>query len=133
MPEDAVTAWYDRASKDGKMSFKAICDCDDDDSDYWDFDDWDFWDDWDENFSDSTTVKEYSKYGVTYKDGHYYYNNEPVRYFLDVQRSSSSTTIATVETNPKGKADIKIVRDKNGNITGVEKLTANEIEKYFGN
>ncbi|MDE5860381.1 MAG: hypothetical protein K2H23_08400 [Oscillospiraceae bacterium] len=60
-------------------------------------------------------------------------NNEPVRYFLDVQRSDSSTTIATVETNPNGKVDIKIVRDKNGNITGVEMLTAKEIEKYFGN
>lgn len=120
MDEEAVKAWYDRASKEGKTSFKAICDCDDD------------FDDWDENFSDSTTVKEYSKYGVTYKDGHYYYNNEPVRYFLDVQRSSSSKIIATVETNPKGKADIKIVREKNGNITGVAKLTAKEIEKYFG-
>lgn len=126
MDEDAVKAWYDRASRDRKISFKAICGCDDNDFDYWDFDDWD------EDFSDSTTVKEYSKYGVTYKDGHYYYNSEPVRYFLDVQRSNSSATIATVETNPKGKADIKIVRDKNGNITGVEKLTAKEIKKYFG-
>ena len=119
MDEDTVKAWYDRASKDGEISFKAICDCDNDD-------------DWDENFSDSTTVKEYAKYGVTYKDGHYYYNSEPVRYFLDVQRSSSSTTIATVETNPKGKADIKTIRGKNGNITGVEHLTAKEIKKYFG-
>ncbi|MDE5575795.1 MAG: hypothetical protein K2J11_00205 [Oscillospiraceae bacterium] len=133
MDDDAVKAWYDRASKDRKISFKAICDYDDDDDfDYWDFDDWDFWDDWDEKFTDSATVKEYAKYGVTYKDGHYYYNGEPVRYFLDVQRSSSSATIATVETNPKGKADIKIVRDKNGKVTGAEKLTAKEIKKYFG-
>lgn len=116
MDDDAVKAWYDRASNDGKTSFKAICDCDYDGDDF-------------ENYISSS---DYSKYGVTYKDGHYYYNNEPVRYFLDVQRSSSSTTIATVETNPKGKADIKIVRDKNGNITGVAKLTAKEIEKYFG-
>ncbi|MDE6595692.1 MAG: hypothetical protein K2K44_06765 [Oscillospiraceae bacterium] len=127
MDEDALKAWYDRASRDRKISFKAICDYDDDD-----FDDWDFWDDWDEKFTDDTTAKEYSKYGVTYKDGHYYYNGEPVRYFLDVQRSSSSAAIATVETNPKGKADIKIVRGKNGNITGVEKLSAKEIKKYFG-
>lgn len=116
MDDDAVKAWYDRASNDGKMSFKAICDCDDDDYDF-------------ENYISSS---DYAKYGVTYNNGHYYYNNEPVRYFLDVQRSSSSTIIATVETNPKGKVDIKIVRDKNGNITGVEKLTAKETEKYFG-
>lgn len=132
MDEDTLKAWYDRASNDGKISFKAICDNDDDDFDDWDFDDWDFWDDWDEKFTDDTTAKAYAKYGVTYKDGHYYYNGEPARYFLDVQRSSSSATIATVETNPKGKADIKIVRGENGNITGVEKLTAKEIKKYFG-
>ncbi|MDE6595447.1 MAG: hypothetical protein K2K44_05505 [Oscillospiraceae bacterium] len=116
MDEYTVKAWYERASKDGKVSFKAICDCDDD------FDDF-------ENYISSS---DYAKYGVTYKNGHYYYNKEPVRYFLDVQRSDSSATIATVETNPKGKVDIKIVRDKNGNITGVKKLTAKEIEKYFG-
>ena len=132
MDDDDLKAWHDRASKDRKISFKAICDDDDDDFDDWDFDDRDFWDDWDENFSDDTTVKEYAKYGVTHKDGHYYYNGEPVRYFLDVQRSSSSSVTATVETNPKGKADIKIVRGKNGEITGVEKLTAKEIKKYFG-
>ncbi|MDE6746788.1 MAG: hypothetical protein K2J72_09135, partial [Oscillospiraceae bacterium] len=63
---------------------------------------------------------------------HYYSNGEPVRYFLDVQHSRSSETKATVETNPKGKADIKIVRDKNGKVTGAEKLTAKEIKKYFG-
>ena len=129
MEDDDLKVWYDRASKDRKIGFKAICDDDDDDFDYWDFDDWDFGD---EKFSDDTTVKEYAKYSVTQKDGHYYYNGEPVRYFLDVQRSSSSSAIATVETNPKGKADIKIVRDKNGKITGVEKLTAKEIKKYFG-
>lgn len=34
MDENTVKAWYDRASKDRKISFKAICDCEDDD---WDF------------------------------------------------------------------------------------------------
>lgn len=34
MDEDVLRSWYDRASKDKKISFKAICDCDDDD---WDF------------------------------------------------------------------------------------------------
>ncbi|MDE5860382.1 MAG: hypothetical protein K2H23_08405 [Oscillospiraceae bacterium] len=64
MDEDTVKAWYDRASKDGKMSFKAICGCDDD------FDDWDYDDDGFENYISSS---DYAKYGVTYKDGHYYY------------------------------------------------------------
>lgn len=46
MDEDTLKTWYDRASKDRKISFKAICDHDDDDDDFdcWDFDDWDFGD-----------------------------------------------------------------------------------------
>lgn len=135
MEDDTLKAWYNRAAKDGRAAFKNICDCDDDD----DFDDWeDYWDDWDDfddkwdSYENYVNSSDFAKYGVTYKDGHYYYNNEPVRYFVDIQRSDSSSKIATVETNPKGKVSIKIVRDKKGNITGVEKLTAKEIKKYFG-
>lgn len=120
MDEDTVKAWYDRASKDGKISFKAICGCDDD------------FDNWDEKFTDDTTMKEYAKYSVTYKDVRYYYNGDPVRRFSDIHSKTSSSLTATVETNLKGKVDIKIVRDKNGDITDVENLTVKEIEKYFG-
>lgn len=135
MSNAAAEAWSDRAVKDGKTAFASIFDG------YWeDFDDkWeDFDDDWDDfddkwdSYENYVNSSDHAKYGVTYKDGHYYYNNEPVRYFVDVQRSDSSAKIATVETNPNGKAAIKIVRDKDGNITGVEKLTAKEIKKYFG-
>lgn len=155
MYSDTAEAWFDRAKKDKEIAFASIFDdywdefddawenFDDDwDWDYWDkFDDaWekidDSWDDFDDkrnNYENYVNSSDYVKYGVTYKDGHYYYNGEPVRYFLDVQRSDSSAKIATVETNPNGKASIKIVRDKNGNITGVKKLTEKEIKKYFGN
>ena len=135
MDRDTVGAWFDRAVKDGKVAFAS--DFDEywvDFDDYWaDFDDaWnDFNDKW-SSYENYVNSSDYAKYGVTYKDGHYFYNKEPVRYFLDVQRSDSSAKIATVETNPKGNVSIKIVRDKNGNITGVEKLTAKEIKKYFG-
>lgn len=54
-----------------------------------------------------------------------------VRYFLDF-RNFDSYNLATVEMNPKGKTDIKIVRDNNGDITGAEPLTADEIEDFFG-
>ena len=135
MDRDTVGAWFDRAAKDGKVAFASVFDDYwDDFDDYWaDFDDaWnDFNDKW-SSYENYVNSSDYAKYGLTYKDGHYFYNKEPVRYFLDVQRSDSSAKIATVETNPKGNVSIKIVRDKNGNITGVEKLTAKEIKKYFG-
>lgn len=121
MDGDTAEAWFNRTKKDKNIAFESIFD------NYWDELD-DKWDDY-ENYVNSS---DYAKYGVTYKNGHYYYKGEPVRYFLDVHSSSSETMSATVETNPKGKADIKIARDKNGNITGVKKLTDKEIKEYFG-
>ena len=142
MDGDTAEAWFNRTKKDKNIAFESIFD------NYWDelddkwdeFDDAldkfdDAWDDFDDKWDDYENYvnsSDYAKYGVTYKNGHYYYKGEPVRYFLDIQRSGSSSTVATVETNPNGKADIKIVRDKNGNITGVKKLTDKEIKKYFG-
>lgn len=131
MDDDTLEAWYNRADRDGRAVFKNICDYDDDDNNFgaWE-DDWEWDDDW--NWEWTAIPQEYADFGVTYKDGHYYYNGELVRYFLDVHRRTSESRYATVETNPNGKVSIEIVRDKNGNITGVKKLTAKEIEKYFG-
>lgn len=131
MDDDTLEAWYNKADRDGRAVFKNICDYDDDDNNFgtWE-DDWDWDDDWDWEWT--AIPQEYAEFGVTYKDGHYYYNGELVRYFLDVHRRPSESRYASVKSNPNGKVSIEIVRDKNGNITGVKKLTAKEIEKYFG-
>lgn len=128
MDDDVLEKWYGMASKDGKSGFKSICD---DDFDDW-FDDWFDDDDWDDDRDWTAVPQKYADLGITYSNKHYYYNGEPVRYFLDVSRKTSESIYATVESNPNGKVSIKIVRDKDGNITGVEKLTAKEIKKYFG-
>lgn len=130
MDDDILEAWYNRADRDGRAVFKNICDYDDDDNNFgaWK-DDWDWDDDW--NWDQTAIPQEYAGLGVTYKDGHYYYNGELVRYFLDVHRRPSESRYASVKSNPNGKVSIEIERDKNGNITGVKKLTAKEIEKYF--
>lgn len=132
MDDDTLEAWYNKADRDGRAVFKNICDYDDDDNNFgtWE-DDWDWDDDWDWEWT--APPQEYADFGVTYKDGHYYYyNGELVRYFLDVHRRPSESRYASVKSNPNGKVSIEIVRDKNGNIIGVKKLTAKEIEKYFG-
>lgn len=131
MDDDTLEAWYNRADRDGRAVFKNICDYDDGDNDFggWE-DDWEWDDDW--NWDQTAIPQEYADFGVTYKDGHYYYNGELVRYFLDVHRRPSESRYASVKSNPNGKVSIEIDRDKNGNITGVKKLTAKEIEKYFG-
>lgn len=129
MDDDTLEAWYNKADRDGRAVFKNICDYDDDDNNFgaWK-DDWE----WDDDWEWTAIPQEYADFGVTYKDGHYYYNGELVRYFLDVHRRPSESRYASVKSNPNGKVSIKIVRNKNGNITGVKKLTAKEIEKYFG-
>jgi len=135
MDRNTVEAWFDKAVKDGKVVFASVFD------DYWDgFDDaWadfdDAWNDFDDkwsNYENYINSSDYAKYGVTYNDGNYYYNKKLLRHFLDWHNDKDTVNVAVIETNPKGKVDIKIVRDKNGNITGVEYLTEEEIEKFFG-
>lgn len=129
MDRNTVEAWFDRADSDKKVTFKHICNYD---KNYNNFGVWDYtWHDFD-NYEYSIDLSGYMKYGVTQKDGNYYYNKKLVRHFLDWQNDKDSVNVAVIETNPKGKVDIRIVRDKNGNITGVEYLTEEEIEKFFG-
>ncbi len=123
MSDEQLEFWLDRSSKDGRASFKALCECDD----YDDFFDWDN----DFTVMDEDTIREYAKYGVTVKDGNFYYNGDAVRCLLYFQQFDSYN-LSTAEINPKGNTDIKIVCDKNGDITGVESLTADEIEEFFG-
>ncbi len=123
MSDEQLEFWFDRSSKDGRASFKALCECDD----YDDFFDWDN----DFTVMDEDTIREYAKYGVTVKDGNFYYNGDAVRCLLYFQQFDSYN-LSTAEINPKGNTDIKIVCDKNGYITGVESLTADEIEEFFG-
>ncbi|MDE6762892.1 MAG: hypothetical protein K2J73_04360, partial [Oscillospiraceae bacterium] len=99
MEDDVLDAWYNRASRDGKAAFKSICDYDDD---------WDWDDDWDDDWDWTEVPQEYADFGVTYKDGHYYYNGELVRYFVDVHRITSESRYATVQSNPNGKVSIEI-------------------------
>ena len=123
MSDEQLEFWFDRSSKDGRASFKALCECDD----YDDFFDWDN----DFTVMDEDTIREYAKYGVTVKDGNFYYNGDAVRCLLYFQQFDSYN-LSTAEINPKGNTDIKIVCDKNGYITGIEPLTADEIEEFFG-
>lgn len=131
MDGDTLKAWYGKADSDKREIFKNICDYDDDDNNFGTWEDDYFDDKWD-NYENYVNSSDYAKYGITYKYGHYYYNGELVRYFLDVHRRPSESRYASVKSNPNGKVSIEIERDKNGNITGVKKLTAKEIEKYFG-
>ncbi len=100
----------------------------------WDWDDekwnWD-WDDekWAEE--EKRLAEEYAAHGVIKQDGkNYYYQGRPVYIFLD--RRTDGGGLYTLNMNPEGTANIKIVRDKSGKITGVAELTREEIKELFG-
>lgn len=115
-------------------------------ADYWD-DDWDWdWDDekwdWDDEKWDwdwdnekwaeeeKRLTEEYAVHGVIRQDGkNYYYQGRLVYIFLD---RGADGGLYTLNMNPKGTANIKIVRDKSGKITGVTELTREEIKALFG-
>ena len=101
------------------------------DDEKWDWDDeeWD-WDNekWAEE--EKRLTEEYAVHGVIRQDGkNYYYQGRLVYIFLD---RGADGGLYTLNMNPKGTANIKIVRDKSGKITGVTELTREEIKALFG-
>lgn len=109
----------------------------DDDQDWdwdedWDDEDWDW--DWDNEKwaeEEKRLAEEYAAHGVIKQDGkNYYYQGRPVYIFLD--RRTDGGGLYTLNMNPEGTANIRIVRDKSGKITGVAELTREEIKELFG-
>lgn len=103
------------------------------DDEKWDWDDekWDW--DWDNEKwaeEEKRLTEEYAVHGVIRQDGkNYYYQGRLVYIFLD---RGADGGLYTLNMNPKGTANIKIVRDKSGKITGVTELTREEIKALFG-
>ena len=97
----------------------------------WDDEEWDW--DWDNEkwAEEEKRLEEYAAHGVIRQDGkNYYYQGRPVYIFLD--RRTDGGGLYTLNMNPEGTANIKIVRDKSGKITGVAELTREEIKELFG-
>ena len=79
---------------------------------------------------DAAQAAQYKAAGVTMEGRNYYYKGELVNIFLDLHRPDNS--IITLNMNPEGTVNIKIVRNEKGAITGVAELTQEEIEDLFG-
>ena len=70
-------------------------------------------------------MAEYEKAGVTMVDEKtYYYQGQLVNIFLDIRKEGS---FYTLNMNPKGTVNIKIVRDAKNKITGVSYMTEAEV------
>ena len=92
-------------------------------------DDWDWdWDDeaWDEWEKDQAAA--YKAHGVTRDGKNYYYQGKLVNIFLDLRPNKS---FYTLDMNPAGTVNIKIIRNEDGEITGAAYLTEKEITELF--
>ena len=69
-------------------------------------------------------MAEYQTVGVTVDGADYYYQEQLVNVFLDIRPNKSYYTL---NKNPKGIINIKIIRDANCKITGVAYLTEAEV------
>ena len=97
-------------------------------------DDWDWhWDDekdkeaW-EKEQETKQIAEYQSAGVTMDGKNYYYQGQLVNIFLD-QRPNKS--VYTLDRNPAGTVNVKILRSDDGTITGAAYLTEAEAADLF--
>ena len=125
MDETELELWLDRALEDGNWAFQSML--------YNKLNRDDEFDelkekqekDWAE-----AQVAEYEKAGVTMVDEKtYYYQGQLINIFLDIRKEGS---FYTLNMNPKGTVNIKIIRDANGNITGAAYMTEAEVAELLG-
>ena len=125
MSEKTLERYLDKSLKDGKWAFQSVL--------------YNLLDRKDE-FDEQEKKKEkewaealkaqYQAAGVTMIDEkNYYYQGQLVDIFLD-QRTNQS--FYTLNMNPAGTVNIKILRNANDKITGVSYMTKAEIEELFG-
>ena len=59
----------------------------------------------------------------------YYYQGQLVRLFLDIR---SNKSFYTLDMNPKGTINIKMIRSEENEITGVAYMTEAEVTELLG-
>lgn len=99
----------------------------------WENEDWDFdWDDEEEAWQDQALMEAYAAYGITTAgdscDYPYYYQGKLVNVLLD-QRPNSS--FYRLSVNPEGSVNIRIIRNMEGEITGIALMTKEEVEEVL--
>ena len=121
MSEEMLEGWLDQALSDQKWNFQSM-----------------FYDklNREEEKDELEKAKEeeqreaYRSVGVTWNGKNCYYKEQLVRIFLDIHMPNQS--FYTLDMNPAGTVDIRIVRATDGQITGVAYMTEAEVEELFG-
>jgi beta-lactamase regulating signal transducer with metallopeptidase domain len=124
MGEAELELWLDRALEDGNWAFQSML-----------FDKLNQGEEFDELEEKrekewaEAQMAEYQAVGVTMDGKDYYYQDQLVNIFLDIR---SNKSFHTLNMNPKGTVNIKIVRDVENKITGVSYMTEAEVMELLG-
>lgn len=120
MNETQLKSWLDRALKDDRWDFQSMLfNRLDQDNDFDSLQD--------RKWAEAQTEK-YQAVGVTMNGKDYYYQEQLVNIFLDLR---SNKSFCTLNMNPKGRINIKIIRNENDEITGVAYMTDAEVAKLL--
>ncbi|MBD5154104.1 MAG: hypothetical protein HDT15_03245 [Oscillibacter sp.] len=120
MDEAELELWLERALEDGNWTFQSVLFNKLDRNDEFD----DLKEENEKRWAEAQTA-EYRAAGVTWEGKSCYYQGQLVNIFLDVRANKS---FYTLDMNPAGTVNIKIIRNENNEITGVDYMTDAEVE-----
>ena len=118
MTREMLESWLNRALEDREETFQVVL-----------FDKLEMDDKLEAKEWEEKQLKEYQSVGVTKSGKNYYYQEQLVNILLD-QRSDSAFFTLTI--NPKGVVNIKIIRNTDGEVTGVSYMTEEEVTELLG-
>lgn len=121
MSDETLEKWLDRALKDDEFSFQTVL-----------FHALDMEGELEEKERelDRQYLEACEAVGITRDGKLYYYQGQLVNIFLDRQPNNA---FYTLNMNPQGTVNVKVIRDKDGKITGAEYMTEEEVEELFLN
>ena len=123
MSEKTLEEWLNKALEDEKWNFQSILFSALDQDDEFD----ELEEKREKEWAEAQTA-EYRAAGVTMDGKNYYYQGALVNIFLDTRPNKS---FYTLNMDPAGTVNIKIIRDSNNEITGVAYLTEAEIAELL--
>ena len=121
MSEETLEGWLDQALSDQKWNFQSML-----------YDKLNRDEEKDEldKALEEEQREAYRLVGVTWNGKNCYYEGQLVNIFLDIHMPNQS--FYTLDMNPAGTVNIKIVRSADGQITGVAYMTEAEVSELFG-
>lgn len=120
MSEEALNLWLNRALEDGDFVFQSVL-----------LQKLELYDETDEleKELEKEQLAQYQAVGVTKNGKNYYYKGQLVNIFLDTRPNKS---FYTLDMNPAGTVNIRILRGEDGQITGVTYMTETEVAELLG-